>query len=114
MAYNYFPTNYQPMYYQPQSAQTQNNGIQWVQGLEGAKAYAVGAGQSVLLMDSEESVFYIKSADSVGMPSLREFEYTERNAQESHPQTDMSKYVTKEELDKRLSEFMRRKEKKDA
>jgi hypothetical protein len=92
MAYNgYFPTGYQPYYPQYQAApqvqqpQQQNgNGIIWVQGLEGAKSYLVAAGSSVLLMDSEESVFYIKSTDQSGMPQpLRIFDYTERTAQHS-------------------------------
>jgi len=100
MAYN----NYFPQYYpnqvpmmqaqqqmpvgQPTMAQnaqaTSNNGITWVLGEAAAKSFPVGAGQSVLLMDSEESVFYIKSTDQSGMPQpLRIFDYTERTAQHS-------------------------------
>lgn len=69
----------------PQNAQaTSANGITWVQGEAAAKSFPVGAGQSVLLMDSEESVFYIKSTDQSGMPQpLRIFDYTERTAQHS-------------------------------
>ena len=88
MAYNSF---YQPTYpyYQPQPS----NQIVWVQGIEGAKAHPVSAGGNALLMDSEESVFYIKSTDQSGMPQpLRIFDYVERKEQ---PQND---YVTKEEL----------------
>lgn len=55
-AYNsYFPTGYtgynpyQMQYQQPmQAAQPAQNGIQWVQGETGAKAFVIGAGQSVL------------------------------------------------------------------
>ena len=84
--------------YQPQQ------GIIWVQGMEGAKAYPVASGNSVLLMDSEESVFYIKSTDQSGMPQpLRIFEYKEKNAQ---PQVE---YVTKDELNKALAELRRNK-----
>lgn len=62
-----------------QPAQQQPTPIIWVQGEEGAKAYMVAAGNSVLLMDSENSVFYIKSTDASGMPQpLRIFDYTER------------------------------------
>ena len=61
--------------YQPQN---NNGGIVWVQGEEGAKAYMVGANNSVLLMDSDGSSFYLKSADASGMPSLRIFDYVER------------------------------------
>ena len=58
-----------PMMQQPtaQTAQATPS-IIWVQGEEGAKAYMVAAGNSVLLMDSENSAFYIKSTDASGMP----------------------------------------------
>lgn len=94
MAYNnYFP-QYQQAYPQgyynmpqnqpqmPQNAPAQSgNGITWVQGEAAAKSFPVGIGQSVLLMDSEESVMYIKSTDQSGMPQpLRIFDYTERNS----------------------------------
>jgi hypothetical protein len=100
MAYNnYFPQYYPnqvPMMQTPQqmpvgqptmaqNAQaSSNSGITWVQGEAAAKSFPVGAGQSALLMDSEESVFYIKSTDQSGMPQpLRIFDYTERTAQHS-------------------------------
>lgn len=74
-------TGYQsPMMQQPtaQTAQATPS-IIWVQGEEGAKAYMVAAGNSVLLMDSENSAFYIKSTDASGMPlPLRVFDYKER------------------------------------
>lgn len=66
-----------------QQNQQQNRsagGMNWVQGLSGAKAFYVPPGESRFLMDSENSVFYIKSADQSGMPQpLRMFDYTERN-----------------------------------
>lgn len=122
MAYNsFFPATYNPMgysqmpvlpqYQTPQPTQTQQHGIVWVQGEAGAKAHPVGAGQSALLMDSENNVFYIKSSDVSGMPlPLRIFDYQERNTNTS-PATaqnstiDTSIYVTKEELEKRLEEI---------
>ena len=113
---NYYPTTYNPMMYsgfQPQQYQPQQtqNGIVWVQGEAGAKAHPVGAGQSALLMDSENNVFYIKSSDVSGMPlPLRIFDYQERNTNTSlataqNPAIDTSIYVTKEELEKRLEEI---------
>lgn len=94
---------------QQQTPQTAQQGIQWVQGEAGAKAFNVGAGQSVLLMDSESNAFYIKSTDPSGMPlPLRIFDYTERTAQsaQTSPQAsgiDTSVFVTHEELDARLA-----------
>ena len=90
MSYPYYPN-----YYQPQ----QNAGIVWVQGEAGAKSYLVGSGQSVLLMDSEGSCFYIKSTDQSGMPlPLRVFDYKERVQEASHSPAAGAEYVTKEEF----------------
>ncbi len=97
MAYNnYFPNSYYPNYYgnqqMPQNApqmpsnaqQASGNGIIWVQGEASAKAYPVASGQSVLLMDSEDSIMYIKSTDQSGMPQpLRIFEYKERTGHQN-------------------------------
>lgn len=84
-----------------------NNGIIWVQGESGAKAYPVGAGNTVLLMDSEDSKFYIKSTDISGMPQpLRTFSYSEIfQSVKTEPKED---YVTRnefEELKKMLDEL---------
>ena len=83
-------------YQQPQ----QSAPIIWVQGEEGAKAYMVAAGNSVLLMDSENSVFYIKSTDASGMPQpLRIFDYTERGKQAVEKvESKNDKFVTREEF----------------
>jgi hypothetical protein len=67
-------------YMPQQSAQmssTPNSSITWVQGDVGARAYPISPGSSILLMDSEEQNFYIKSADMTGMPSLKKYAYSE-------------------------------------
>lgn len=53
--------------------------VRFIQGgSNSAKAYPVMPGKTVLLMDSEESKFYLKKMDAYGVPSpLREFNYTE-------------------------------------
>lgn len=56
-----------------------NQGLNWVQGEAGAKSWLISRGETVLLMDSEKPVFYIKSSDQSGMPlPLRIFDYSER------------------------------------
>jgi hypothetical protein len=112
----YFPAGYNP--YQPamqqfqtmQQPQQQNSGgLLWVQGIEGAKSHFVSPGQSVLLMDSESNSFFIKSADTSGMPlPLRIFDYQERTAQQAPQQPtaavhDTSSYITREEFESRLA-----------
>lgn len=102
----------QPMMIQNQPQQSADTGgIIWVQGEAGAKAYLVAPGQSVLLMDSEKSAFYIKSTDASGMPlPLRIFDYTERNtgqnvptAAPTIPNIDMTKFITREEFEEKLA-----------
>lgn len=77
----------------PQQQQNVNQGILWVQGEAGAKSYLVAPNTSVLLMDSENERFYIKTTDSAGMPTLRTFEYKEAgvNAPEPQKQLGLSK-----------------------
>lgn len=88
---------------------TQSPAITWVQGEAGAKSYLVGAGQSVLLMDSENQCFYIKSTDASGMPMpLRIFDYQEKTATgtvQKDPGVDMSAYITREEFQAWADEF---------
>lgn len=86
----------QPQITQPQQA---NNGILWVQGVEGAKSYLVAPNNSVILMDSEGNKFYIKSADMAGMPTLREFTYTENTRPNSHIEMHNEEIPTKAEID---------------
>ena len=115
---NYFPVGYQPYVYQQQPQQPMqqvpqnNNGIIWVQGEAGAKSYLVGAGQSVLLMDSESESFYIKTTDASGMPQpLRVFDYKERTGVVVPRETiqaeveDKKEYATKDEVDEMRDEI---------
>lgn len=116
----YFPTGYSPyqqlamqQYQQAMQPQQQTGGLTWVQGIEGAKSHFVSPGQSVLLMDSESNSFFIKSADTSGMPlPLRIFDYTERNAQTAAqaptaaPVVDTSGFVTREEFETRIAEII--------
>ena len=84
-----------------------NQGLLWVQGETGAKSYLVAPNSTVLLMDSENSRFYLKSADGAGMPNMRIFEYKEITNtppnvlqwQYSNEKELNDKYVTREEYD---------------
>lgn len=75
-----YPMANQPMQTpQPQvnTQPTQNQGLIWVSGEIGAKSYLVAPNSTVMLMDSEQSRFFIKSTDSAGMPTIRTYEYKE-------------------------------------
>ena len=106
------PTVTNPMYpqmnYNQPSYQSQNqNGIKWVQGIEGAKAYQMIPNANCMLLDSEnEGIFYIKVSDNVGMCTLRTFKYEEIT---NNPTSniDMSNYVKKDELASMVKSIMK-------
>lgn len=110
MQYSPYFNGYQSGYYQMpvsdqltqlKQYQAPSSSIIWVQGEAAARAYMVAAGNSVLLMDSDESVFYLKSTDSSGMPQpMRIFDYTERT-QNSAARTEIteSNFVTRQEFE---------------
>lgn len=88
----------------PAQPQAQQNTPIWVQGEAGAKSFLVAPGQSLILMDSEAEVFYIKSTDASGVPlPLRIFDYKERAASAQRPvqaaQNPAMEYVTRAEFD---------------
>lgn len=92
----------------------QNNGVNWVQGEAGARAWMMAPNSSVLLMDSESQRFFIKQTDQYGMPMpLRTFTYTEvvQGAQIGTipaAKAESSEYVTRAEFDaltKRIDEL---------
>lgn len=114
---SYFPTGYNPyqqaamQQYQAMQQPQQNGGLLWVQGIEGAKSHFVEPGRSALLMDSESNSFFIKSADTSGMPlPLRVFDYKERTVQQAPQQPtaaviDTSSYITREEFEQRIAQI---------
>ena len=96
----------QPMPQQPM--QQQSSQIIWVSGEAGAKSYLVAPGNTVMLLDAENSVFYLKSADASGMPlPLRIFDYKERTttAQQAFggsvaaETVNLDNFVTRKEFD---------------
>jgi hypothetical protein len=104
------PQQMQPMQQpvvQQQSNGPQPNAVAWVQGEVGARAYPVAINQMMILMDSEDSCFYIKVVDAYGIPQpLRKFRFQEEpisnNKGPVNGNSDM--YVTKEEFERKLNE----------
>lgn len=78
--------------------QQQQNNLNWVQGEAGARAWLVAPSNTILLMDSEKERFYIKSADSSGMPSMRIFEYKEIGDQKPINHVNNVEYASKEDI----------------
>lgn len=127
----YYAPFYRPTYYDPvqpnpmgqfnqqiqpppasPTSQQGNNGLIWVQGEAGAKSFIVAPGNTVMLMDSEGERFYLKSADSSGMPMpLRIFDYKERTETPSQAfsgsvtaqNVNLDNFVTRDEFERRMA-----------
>ena len=92
-----------PMPMQPQPQDVPFNDIKFVTADE-AKAYIVMPNTKVMLMDRDNSVFYIKSADGLGKSMLEAFKYArlEDNANEpvssDFDPKESKNFVTKDDL----------------
>lgn len=76
------------MYYNQQM-----NNYYYVNGLDGAKQYQMFPNQTVLLMDSDNPMFYLKTTNQMGQSTLRAFKFEEVNLQKSE-----EKYATVESV----------------
>lgn len=96
-----------PSYQQPYNARMNQNGITWVQGIEGAKAFQLMPNSNTLLMDSEnDGIFYIKICDNVGMCNLRTFKYEETTefSKNNRNFIDTSQFITRDEVNSMIEE----------
>lgn len=113
------PAN-QPYRYQtplPQPAQPQYDSgqkpalqVPWVNGEVGAQAYIIAPNSTVLLMDSDNPIFYIKTSDISGKASIQAFKYQEiRPESQANPSDG---YVTKKEFEEFKASIYHRQEEK--
>ncbi|MBO7714445.1 MAG: hypothetical protein J6S85_12790 [Methanobrevibacter sp.] len=65
-----------------------------VQGINEARSFSLNNGESVVLIDSDQDLFYIKECDEIGKSTTRCFKYEEVQPQENYGA------VTKKEFDK--------------
>lgn len=101
---NYY-NQYNSSYNQPQV-----NQYAFVNGIEGAKAYQMQPNQTVLLMDSEREVCYMKQSNVMGQSTLRYFKLVEVSEQDLRaPMQTQSDYVLKSDFDalnKKVEDFI--------
>lgn len=109
-----FPQYQQSMTQTPVQASVQtvqgNNGLIWVDGEVGAKAYQMPAGwpanQPIALWDTNDTVIYLKSINPMGMPNplqkaqYKLVDYRQASQVSGDDKADMSDYVRKEDLDR--------------
>lgn len=86
-----------PQYQPTQYGQPKEN-ISWVNvnGLQGARDVQVQANQTAWLMDMNSPIFYVKKADSMGVCTLRAYEFHEINPEQ--PKQSEQMFATKDEL----------------
>ena len=98
MNYNQDYGYHQPMYYQPQ----QMKQYAFVNGIEGAKAFQMPSNQTILLMDSEKPVAFMKTTDNLGKACLRYFnliEINENDAIKLYMPQPQPEYALKSDID---------------
>lgn len=87
--YNYMPNA-------QNGVQGQIKSLTRVNGIEGAKAYQVMPRETVALFDGNDDIFYVKSADDGGFPTIKAYRFSEIDLTGAKPTND---YVTKSEFE---------------
>lgn len=94
--YNPYPYPSQPGYGFQQYQQ--QNTYAFVNGIEGAKSYIVQPNQTVMLMDSDAPMAYMKQANAMGQSTIRRFRLVEVTEPDVRDRPEADLYVTKEEF----------------
>ena len=82
--------------------------IQTVKGIAGARAFVIPPSSSVVLMDTDSSVFYLKTTDANGLETVKAYEFTEKET--DTPELNTDKFVLKSDFDKlseKVEEFIK-------
>ncbi len=74
--YQPYGQQYQPMPQTIQPQQAPQSGLNRVTGYEGARAFQVPANSIVPLFDDTQDVFYIKTTDSGGFPTIKAYRFS--------------------------------------
>ena len=110
----YGPYPYSP-YGNNNQPTTQINQYAFVNGVEGAKAYPVMPNQTMMLMDNDNPIIFMKTANSLGQTTLRYFKMIEINENDLHVNNNPSvQYALQSDLDainKRLDDLTKKMEK---
>ena len=82
-----------PNFYTP-PLNTPSQQIQYVDGLQGAESYQLPPNSGVVLMDSNNSTFYVKKTDASGTVTMKTYKGVEKEKEKP------IEYVTKAEFEK--------------
>lgn len=84
--------------------QPQNQQLVRVNGLDGARAYQMGANSSVALFDNNNDLMFIKQTDGAGFPTIRTFKFEEINPTVS--KIEQVDYVTRKDMEDYVKQFI--------
>ena len=73
-----------------------------VTGMDGAKAFQMAPNSSVALFNDSEDIFYVKTTDGAGFPTIRAFRFEPYD----EPTTKVEQYVTLDEFNKFKEEIL--------
>ena len=90
-----------PSFQQPQTI----NQVQYVNGMESAKAYNLRPNESAILMDNNTPIFYHVQADASGYRTIKAYQF-----QEVHEDKPEDIYLTKKEFRDWISQIQNRKQ----
>ena len=113
----YTPNNYSNGFYNVgpytpvQPIQQSQNTFAWIQGEDSARNYPVAPGNTVVLIDSDKPIMYMKTADLSGRPQPLQVRYLvskddyEKIQNGSNNLKSESEYLTKAEFEEKLREL---------
>ena len=90
----------QQAYYQNATPSLTPMGMAYVNGVEGAKAFILPPNSSVLLMDSDNPMFYTKTSNQQGQCSLEYYKFQKVEPQQGANPTVESEPDYRSEIDK--------------
>lgn len=104
MAYNpnIYMQQYQPTGwgYRPQYMASQPiNGLVSVTGIDGAKAYQLPPNSSMPLFDQDNDLFYLKTTDSAGYPTIKTFAFKPTEEPKHAAKEPEAEYVSRADFD---------------
>lgn len=83
----------------------QNNMYAYVNGIEGAKAYIVPPNTKMILMDSDNPIFYLKASNEFGQANIRTFKFEEVTGTETNNKTDYASIQAVQGLAERIKKL---------
>ena len=98
-AYGFQQPTYQPPQPQPQ---VQKPLFDFVNGVEGAKSYRLLPNQSAILLDNDNSLMYIKTANALGQSAIEYYSIqktTEESLRGTPKQEPSASYVSRDDFD---------------